>query len=167
MATELAIKVCMIGDFAVGKTSLVRRFVHQVFSDKYLTTVGVKIDTRTVKVGARAVKLVVWDIAGDDDFDTIKMTYLRGAAGYLLVLDGTRPATLDSALRLRERIAAELGELPHVCLLNKSDLSAEWALTEAQEQAFGRGALAALRTSARTGDHVEAAFQQLAVACVR
>jgi small GTP-binding protein len=82
-------KICMLGSFSVGKTSLVARYVSSVFSDKYLTTVGVKIDKKTVAVDGADVTLLLWDIYGEDDFQKLRMSYLRGASGYLLVVDGT------------------------------------------------------------------------------
>src|SRR4051812_29872267 len=81
-------KVCMIGTTAVGKTSLVARFVHSIFSDKYLTTVGVKIDKKVVAPDGTEVTLIIWDLAGDDDFQRLQTSYLRGTGGYLLVADG-------------------------------------------------------------------------------
>ena len=89
-------KVCMLGASAVGKTSLVGRFVQGIFSDKYLTTVGVKIDKKKVSLDSGEMTLMLWDIYGQDEFQTIRDTYLRGATGYLLVADGTRYSTLDS-----------------------------------------------------------------------
>ena len=96
-------KLCMIGAFAVGKTSLVARFVKSIFSEKYLTTVGVKIDKKTLGVGDQEVTLIVWDLAGEDEFLQVRMSYLRGSAGYFLVADGTRRATLDKAIELQQR----------------------------------------------------------------
>ena len=81
-------KICMLGGFSVGKTSLVKRYVESVFSETYLTTVGVKIDKKTVNLDDRAVTLILWDVAGEDDISTVRMTYLRGCAGYVLVADG-------------------------------------------------------------------------------
>jgi small GTP-binding protein len=78
-------KICMIGAFSVGKTSLVKRYVQSVFSETYLTTVGVKIDKKTVDVSGRTVNLILWDVAGEDDIGSLRMSYLRGAAGYVLV----------------------------------------------------------------------------------
>src|ERR1700675_4666549 len=86
-------KVCMIGSFSVGKTSLIQRFVSSIFSDRYLTTVGVKIDKKVVRVDGEDVTLVLWDLYGEDEFQKMRMSYLRGASGYLLVADGTRRAT--------------------------------------------------------------------------
>jgi len=121
-------KVCMIGDFSVGKTSLVSRFVRQSFSEKYLTTVGVKIDTKIVELDKETVKLILWDIAGNDALTTTAISYLRGSAGYLLVVDSTRLPTWESALNLRQAVADQIGEKPFVMLLNKTDLQEQWEL---------------------------------------
>ena len=90
-------KICLLGAFGVGKTSLVRRYVDTIFSDTYLTTVGVKIDKKVMTVGSEQMALILWDIAGEDAVSAVRVTYLRGAAGYLLVVDGTRPETLETA----------------------------------------------------------------------
>ena len=128
MSATLQKKICMLGGFSVGKTSLVRRYVASIFSETYLTTVGVKIDKKTVERSGRTVNLILWDLAGEDDIASLRMSYLRGAAGYVLVADGTRPATLDVALSLRERVETEYGSLPFVLLLNKHDLIEQWAI---------------------------------------
>src|SRR5262249_60783243 len=104
-------KICMLGGFSVGKTSLVKRYVESVFSEAYLTTVGVKIDKKIVDLGERAVNLILWDVAGEDDVSTVKMSYLRGSAGYVLVADGTRPSTLEVARWLAGRGQAGRGPL--------------------------------------------------------
>jgi len=96
-------KVCLLGDFGVGKTSLVRRVVKNEFSEKYLTTVGVKMDTKLITVNDElAVKLIIWDIAGEGCLKKVAQTYLRGAAGFLLVVDGTRSSTLDCAINMKK-----------------------------------------------------------------
>ena len=81
-------KVCMLGGTGVGKTSLVSQFVTSLFSDSYMTTIGVKVDKKVVAVEDREVTLVLWDIYGEDEFQTVRPSYLRGASGYLLVADG-------------------------------------------------------------------------------
>ena len=98
-------KVCMLGGFAVGKTSLVRRFVSNVFSDHYHTTIGVTVEKKSVIVDDRDVMLVLWDLYGEDEFQRVRDSYLRGSAGYILVMDGTRKATLDTALALQQTAA--------------------------------------------------------------
>jgi small GTP-binding protein len=152
----------MLGAFAVGKTSLVSRFVHSVFSDKYLTTVGVKIDKKPVTVDGRSVNLLIWDLAGEDELMKVRTSYLRGAAGYLLVADGTRSYTLETAFALRARVEDALGPLPYVILLNKADLEEEWELDAAATEGVAAGGHRVVRTSAKTGEGVEEAFRALA-----
>lgn len=157
----IRLKACMVGSHGVGKTSLVRRFVHSVFGQRYHETIGVKIDTKTVQVGGREVVLVLWDMAGLDRLDSLTESYLRGASGYLLVADGTREATLYTALELQAAVDRLLGAAPFACLLNKSDLEDEWELAGADAELAGRG-WDVVVTSAKTGAGVEEAFTRLA-----
>src|SRR4051812_4697694 len=127
-ASAVQKKICILGGFSVGKTSLVKRFVQSIFSEAYITTVGVKVDKKTVELAERSVNLILWDLAGEDDIGSLRLSYLRGSAGYLLVADGTRPPTLDVALALRRRVEADYGPLPFALLVNKSDLTDQWAI---------------------------------------
>jgi small GTP-binding protein len=152
-------KVCMLGAFAVGKTSLVSRFVSSIFSDKYLTTVGVKVEKKSVQLGDNRLDLVLWDIYGDDDYQKVRTSYLRGASGFVLVLDPTRRATLDTAIALQAGAERAVGAVPFVAVLNKADLADAW---EFDERALAGRRWSVLRTSAKTGDGVERAFLALA-----
>jgi small GTP-binding protein len=159
-------KICLLGTFAVGKTSLTDRFVKSIFSDRYRTTVGVRIQKRTVSLGSQDLDLIIWDLAGEDEFVALRTAYLRGASGYILVADGTRPETLDKAVDLHVRAGNTLGDVPFLLLVNKADRSAEWTIKEeALNEISGRGWLV-LRTSAKTGQGVEDAFTRLAKAMV-
>ena len=153
-------KICLLGAFGVGKTSLTRRFVDSIFSDAYLTTVGVKIDKEPVVLGDATVNLQLWDIAGEDDVSSVRASYLRGAAGYLLVVDVTRAQTLAVARSIRERVAAEVGDIPFLCLLNKTDVDT-WDITEDQIDDLYTQGWTVLRTSAKTGAGVESAVADL------
>jgi small GTP-binding protein len=155
-------KVCMLGAFSVGKTSLVRRFVSNVFSDKYLTTIGVKIDRKVVSVEDREISLLLWDIQGEDQFARILPTYLRGASGCLLVADGTRKDTVDVALDLAERVVATVGEVPSLLIINKADLENDWALGEDDIESLQQQGWSVIETSAKHGRGVESAFLTLA-----
>ncbi|MES1265209.1 MAG: Rab family GTPase, partial [Variovorax sp.] len=155
-------KICLLGAFGVGKTSLTRRYVDSIFSDAYLTTVGVKIDKKQLDVGATAVSLVIWDIAGEDEVSAVRTSYLRGAAGYLLVIDGTRPETLDTAVSIQARVDAEIGSVPFVALLNKADLEEDWTLAPERIEQLEAAGWNFRRTSAKTGVGVEETFQELA-----
>lgn len=163
MATEVTRKLCLIGDFGVGKTSLVNRYVREIFDDRYLTTVGVKIDTKLVEVNDTLIKLVIWDIAGTEDANAVYRSYLRGMAGFLLVADGTRAYTLDNALKLKDSIIQQMGELPCVGLLNKADLEEEWEVAD-DHMVFSQGEAKWLKTSACTSENVELASERLAAA---
>ena len=154
-------KICLLGAFGVGKTSLTRRFVDSIFSDTYLTTVGVKIDKKTVAVNGNSVNLLIWDIAGEDEVSAVRTSYLRGAAGYLLVVDVTRAQTLAVAKSISERVAKEVGDVPFLCLLNKTDVE-EWDISDAHIEEIELQGWTVLRTSAKTGAGVEAAFSDLA-----
>ena len=167
MNATLQKKICMLGGFSVGKTSLVKRYVESVFSETYLTTVGVKIDKKTVDLSDRIMNLILWDLAGEDDISSLRMSHLRGAAGYVLVADGTRPATLDVALSLRRRVETDFGPLPFVLLLNKNDLREGWAICDAEIEDLRQSGWWVQSTSARTGEGVEDAFRALAVRLAR
>ena len=150
----------MIGASGVGKTSLVAKFVHSIFSDKYLTTVGVKIDKKTVKIGDQEVMLMIWDLAGDDDFQRLQTSYLRGTSGYLLVADGTRRVTFEQILEIQTRVATALPDVPFILALNKADLAPQWEVTAADIDKLAQWK--ATRTSAKEGAGVEEAFTDLA-----
>ena len=155
-------KICMIGDFSVGKTSTVARFVKQTFSDKYLTTVGVKIDTKLIALpSGDELKFILWDIAGNDALTTASASYLRGAAGYLLVVDGTRKPTWESAVRLQASVSQQIGDKPFVVLLNKSDLKQQWEIRQQDIAEQLQQGWKMLQTSAKTGENVEKVFQVL------
>ncbi len=167
--TSIKKKICLLGSFAVGKTSLVERFVHDHFEDKYLTTVGVKISTKLMPPveshsSGRLTQhtFLIWDIAGLEKFDSVAMNYFRGAAGALAVADLTVPETID---RLHEFCEKFLSVNPRAALLilgNKVDLF------QSDQNVISNLAKAArsfssdyLLTSAKTGHQVEKAFGEL------
>ncbi|MGA7222306.1 MAG: Rab family GTPase [Candidatus Acidiferrales bacterium] len=154
-------KVCMLGSFSVGKTSLVRRFVESIFDETYHTTIGVKVDKKVVSVNGEAVTLMLWDIYGEDIFQKMRMSYLRGMSGYLLVVDGTRRQTLADALALHDRIVQEIGKLPAVLVLNKDDLKDQWEIDAAQEATLTENGWTVRHASAKTGEAVENVFLHL------
>lgn len=162
----LKVKLCMVGAYAVGKTSLVERFVHSIYSERYHTTIGVKIDTKEVETRDGTATCVIWDIAGEDEFYTVRSSYLRGMRGYLLVVDGTRRLTVDVAQGIHDRITTAFGPVPFVLLANKTDLQDAWELREDDLDALASEALAVLETSALTGACVEDAFDLLLGAIV-
>lgn len=162
--TPVTSKVCVVGDFAVGKTSVVERFVHNQFSARYLSTVGVKIDTKEIEHEASRVahKLVIWDVAGSKEFGDKEFAYLRGAAGYIYVADGTRPGTLRSVETILAQAHDRYGVAPAVLLVNKKDLVSDWEVSDKQFDALASRFDEAYKTSAKTGEDVETALVSLA-----
>lgn len=168
----LSKKICMLGDFAVGKTSLVRRFVYDMFDDRYMSTIGVKVSRKPLVVTSneRVVDLtmILWDLAGSEEFSQMRAAYLRGAAGALLVYDLTRAETLASlhtyATQLRQANVAA----PLAIVGNKADLvpatenGGETAVAVLDGMGFASSLGAPFLTaSALTGFNVEDAFRQL------
>lgn len=158
-------KVCLLGAPGVGKTSLSKRFVEGIFDERYITTLGVKIDRKFVETASGAASLIIWDIHGEEASISVSKKYLRGMAGFLLVTDASRPETVGAAQTLRDRVHETCGpDIPFVMVMNKADLVDDWAPVDDANAALGDGAIATLRTSAMHGHHVEDAFTYLAAA---
>lgn len=155
-------KVCMLGASTVGKTSLTRRFVHSIFSEEYHSTIGVKIDKKSIECSDNQVNLVIWDVQGEEKHRKVMSSYFKGMAGYLLIVDGSRPSTIVDATDLHERVTAAVGDVPYVLALNKSDLVNDWESVDQQSAQLQHNAIAVIKTSAKTGDSVEKAFGYLA-----
>ncbi len=151
----------MLGAFATGKTSLVEKFVHSIFQDSYLSTVGVKISKKKVLVDNHDVNLVLWDMEGRDLYTEINTAFLRGAMGYFIVVDGMREETYHFALNLYRIVQEEVGNIPCYFLLNKTDLQNEWEVTPSMIDALKAQGVKTLLTSAKTGTGVEEAFTLL------
>ena len=159
--TVLEKKICMLGAPGVGKTSLVRRYVDSVFSDKYLSTIGVKIDKKSVTLGDTTLNFMLWDLQGEERYQWVRMQYLKGASGYILVADGTRADTLEIALGLQETASERSSDLPFVLCLNKADLWGQWAISATQQEWLKEKGWTVYQTSAKSGELVEYAFATL------
>ena len=157
-------KICMVGVYGTGKTCLVQRFVHSLFSPRYLSTVGVKIDRTNVAVRGEPVTLMLWDLEGREGVRDVNPSYVRGAHGLIFVVDGTRRETFDQAFEIRDAVSSHVGQIPAVLAFNKADLTADWTLTGADEESVSSHGLHGIRTSAKSGEGVEATFQWLAEA---
>lgn len=142
----------------MGKTSLVRRFVEGVFDDRYLKTLGVKIDRRVVETDHGPASLIVWDVQGVEEQLPLNPRHLAGMVGYLLVVDASRPDTIGAAESLRATLDAEL---PFVVVANKADLVEDWHGPDAKVAALAARAIAHVRTSALDGSNVDRAFAEL------
>ncbi len=154
-------KIAMVGAFAVGKTSLVQRYVRSIFNEKYQTTIGVKIDQKEVLYNGKPINFLIWDIHGEDDFMKIKPTYLIGASGYFLVADETRAETLQTAVKMHDMASAVTNNAPFILLVNKCDLAKETEITEEQLKELSQKSWRIIHTSAKDGTGVEEAFAEL------
>jgi small GTP-binding protein len=164
MTTTIQKKICLLGDFGVGKTSLVNRFVEGRFDDKYLSTIGVKISRKTLTRSYGEMNMLVWDLAGSNGFETSSSTYMQGATGALIVCDLTRRDTLIACENYARQIRIMNPGVQLVCVGNKVDMTKE-------REVFVPDLLATLSvfgertfflTSAKTGERVEDAFIHLA-----
>ena len=159
-------KICLLGDFSVGKTSLVRQFVEGRFDDSYLSTIGVKISKRKVEVADKnaAVNLLIWDLAGGDDYSKVTSGYLTGAAGVLMVCDITRRSTLtmlDIYSKQLKKVVKK--EIPIVVLVNKIDLIERREISDQDVLDIAERLGAPwLFTSAKTSEGTEKGFTLLA-----
>ncbi len=160
-------KIMLLGDIAVGKTSLARRFVFDSFDNDYKTTIGVNVVSHDVMAGpppGEAMRLVIWDTDGDFSTTIFRTTYVAGAAGALVVGDASRPATVEKMAELIEAFETQFPGRPVRAVLNKVDIAA----ADVDFKAIARtGERALVRTSARTGDGVAGLFDQLAAAILR
>jgi small GTP-binding protein len=155
-------KICLVGDFGVGKTSLIRRFVEQQFSDQYLSTVGVKISRKTLE--SVNLQMLIWDLEGHTKFKAIAPTYLQGGSGVVIVADVTRQETVE---RITDHIKLFLSVNPKgsiVLALNKSDLVEDEKLTKLTHLVqlhYSEQVLGVYQTSAKTGLYVDEIFNKL------
>lgn len=154
-------KVCLLGATGVGKTSLIRQFVEGAFSDKYLTTIGVKVDKKIVESGDKTVQLMLWDLEGIDRYCGFQPKYLRGASAYIIVTDHTRSQSLVEGMEIH-RMAQEVTDVPAIMAINKCDLDVAWHWNEDEINGHTNQFEAVFSTSAKTGAQVEPMFEYLA-----
>jgi small GTP-binding protein len=154
-------KVCLLGDGGVGKTSLVRRYVEDVFQDAYIVSFGTKVTKKVVDLEEVELTLMLWDILGQKSDDALHAAYYRGANGALLVCDLTRPETIEHLLKWREDFLRAAPGAKVILVANKSDLEGQVPADrlEAVSKAIGGPFIS---SSARTGAGVEGAFLALA-----
>ena len=168
-------KICLIGDFAVGKTSLIRRYVDQQFKDEYLSTVGVKLSRKSLELKHRAIsspiqfKLVIWDLEGRTKFEAIAPNYLQGASGAIVVGALDRQATLLSLEQHAQLFLSVNPNQPVIVALNKVDLilpNQQQALLDHSRNIVTSKVISHQLTSAKTGENVDRLFETLARAWV-
>ncbi|XP_022659452.1 ras-related protein Rab-23-like [Varroa jacobsoni] len=168
MADELALKLVVVGNGAVGKSSLIQRFCRGVFSQSYKQTIGVDFLERVLEIGSgRSIRLMVWDTAGQEEFDALTRAYYRGAHGAILAFSSSDLDSFEAVDSWRSKVEAECGSLPMVLVQNKMDLADQATVTpEMAECAARRHRLRLYRTSAKQDFNVDEAFRYLAEKCM-
>ncbi len=172
--TEMVKKICMLGNPAVGKTSLVANYVYNVFKDTYLSTIGAKPTKKQLHLNHPVndlpvdLTMIIWDIAGHNTFQDIHKTYYRGAEGAIIVCDITSRESLKAIPNWLTTFYEVVDVVPVVLFANKSDLMDQAAITEEDLKEVADAIESPFFfTSAKTGEHVETAFGELAVDILR
>lgn len=153
-------KIVILGHFGVGKTSLIRRFVTDTFSDNYKVTIGVHITKKVVEISPTSdISLILWDLEGTDDLEGIRQAYLLGTHGVIFVFDISRPSTFQHLNKDLEIVSSKIPKTPLLVVGNKSDL----VDAEELKKTLNDNSIAVdFLTSAKTGDSVNDLFIKLA-----
>lgn len=155
-------KICILGPTGVGKTSLTKQFVEGIFSEKYKTTIGVKIDKKHVHENDKDVQLLIWDLEGIDRYCGFNPRYLRGASAYIIVVDQTRSQSLLEGMEILELARDHYPNVPAFFVVNKTDLPTSWHWSEEELASYAQKFAALIKTSAKTGENVDKLFNTIA-----
>ncbi len=159
-------KILLLGSAAVGKTSLVQRFVHDRFDSSYLMTIGMEPSEKRVNLkDGTKVALSIWDLAGQDRFRFIRPTFYKGAKAAILVFDLTRSTTLKDIKKWDKEFIDNCGsKVVKILVGNKEDLQKERAISESECEVMNKKIKSKIRfnTSALSGKHVDEAFSRIA-----
>ncbi|MCP4140634.1 MAG: GTP-binding protein [Chloroflexi bacterium] len=165
MSTLIQKKICLLGDFSVGKTSLTERFVYNRFSERYISTIGVKISRKSIVISPEVtLNILIWDLAGSEEFTGVQSSYIQGAKGAIFVCDLTRPKTLESLEKYNRQLEDATPNIPIALVGNKTDLASECKIDRysLEKEARKFNTIAITTTSAKTGRNVESIFEALA-----
>lgn len=155
---KLTKKIVLVGHFGVGKSSLIRRFVNNAFSDDYKVTIGVNIMKKEITIDQTVFSFVIWDVEGNESIEDIRASYLSGTAGFIYVVDATRKSTFVNINTDLDFLNKLYVDVPVVKVANKLDLiSPEQASSMFRE----KGIEINFFTSAKTGENVNNIFYDL------
>lgn len=164
---QYVLKVCVVGEGAVGKTSLIIRYTEGHFRESYLMTVGTSFAVKELDFGDTLVRLQLWDLAGQPHFSSVRPVFYRGAAGSIMVFDVTRRDTYDAIPKWYEEVSQVTGDITSVLLANKVDLVDQRVVSTEEGMAIAQHyGWTYFETSAKDGRGVTDAFRQIAVQCV-
>jgi small GTP-binding protein len=155
-------KICILGPTGVGKTSLIKQYVEGIFSDRYLTSVGVKIDKKNlINSLSEHVELLLWDLEGIDRYCGFNPRYLRGASAYIIVVDQTRSQSIVEGMEIH-KMAQQQTDVPAILVINKCDLEATWHWQKEEIDDYAASFQQVFLTSAKTGSKVSNLFAYVA-----
>ncbi|XP_020016427.2 ras-related protein Rab-23 [Castor canadensis] len=165
---EVAIKMVVVGNGAVGKSSMIQRYCKGIFTKDYKKTIGVDFLERQIQVNNEDVRLMLWDTAGQEEFDAITKAYYRGAQACVLVFSTTDRESFEAVSSWREKVAAEVGDIPAVLVQNKIDLLDDSCIKNEEAEALAkRLKLRFYRTSVKEDLNVNEVFKYLAEKCLQ
>ena len=155
---SLVKKIVLLGNFGVGKTSLIRKFVTNEFSSDYKVTIGVHVLKKEIEIDNKKIALVLWDLEGTDDLEKINKAYLKGSSGFIYVYDVTRPSTYQNLKEATNYLKSTFNISNIKVIGNKSDLLDETRYAEINNSIYKPD----FYSSAKTGDNVELVFKSIA-----
>ncbi len=155
-------KVCLLGTFGVGKTSLVRQFVYNIFEESYLSTIGVSISQKRITLNSnKEVELLIWDIEGHEKFSPVVESYYSGASGAILVADLTRPESLGGLDAIYSGFRSVNPQARFVFCANKDDMLYTPQTLNTYSERAKKMDIPFFKTSAKNNENVALAFEQL------
>jgi len=164
---QYVLKICVVGEGAVGKTSLIIRYTEGHFRESYLMTIGTGFAVKELDLGDTLVRLQLWDLAGQPHFSSVRPVFYRGAAGLILVFDVTRRETFEKIPTWYEEVRQVTGDLTGVLLANKVDMLDQRRVTAEEGRALARQrGWAYFETSAKDRNGVADAFRQIATQAI-
>lgn len=155
-------KVCLLGASGVGKSSLVRRFVDGSFDQALDPSIAMSIFSGTVELGDVTLEMMLWDPAGAESGGQYNRSFISGASGLIFVVDATQPQTLDHLLQAQSKERGFIGSRPAILVVNKTDLTGDFALSKVQIDAASKLDWRLIKASAKTGHNVGQVFTKLA-----